>query len=111
MRIIRTSSGVERSRIDVRIVLMQPDLPEPVVPAIRMCGMRARSVHTELPEMSLPSKTESGLAGRGLRPERRPPTPDVGERLGERLGDPRIVVSRGFCGRGLPEERAVGELV
>ena len=25
---------------------MQPDLPEPVVPAIRMCGMRARSVQT-----------------------------------------------------------------
>ena len=41
---------------------MQPDLPDPVVPAIRRCGMRARSVHTELPEMSLPSHTESGLA-------------------------------------------------
>ena len=27
------------------MVLMQPDLPEPVVPAIRMCGIRARSVH------------------------------------------------------------------
>ena len=25
---------------------MQPDLPEPVVPAMRMCGMRARSAHT-----------------------------------------------------------------
>ena len=61
-RIIRTSSGVARSRIDVRIVLMQPDFPEPVVPAMRMCGMRARSVQTALPEMSLPSQTESGDA-------------------------------------------------
>ena len=26
---------------------MQPDLPEPVVPAIRMCGIRARSAHTD----------------------------------------------------------------
>ena len=41
---------------------MQPDLPEPVVPAIRMCGIRARSVQTAWPEMSLPSQTESGLA-------------------------------------------------
>ena len=36
---------------------MQPDLPEPVVPAIRMCGMRARSAQTAAPEMSLPSQT------------------------------------------------------
>jgi hypothetical protein len=62
MRIMRTSSGVERSRIDVRIVLMQPDFPDPVVPAMRMCGMRARSVQTAVPEMSFPSHTESGLA-------------------------------------------------
>ena len=34
IRIIRTSSGVERSSTDVSNVLMQPDLPEPVVPAI-----------------------------------------------------------------------------
>jgi len=66
IRIIRTSSGVERSRIDVRIVLMHPDFPEPVVPAIRRCGMRARSAHTALPEMSFPSHTASGdaVAGR-----------------------------------------------
>jgi hypothetical protein len=62
IRIIRTSSGVERSRIDVRIVLMQPDLPEPVVPAMRMCGIRARSAQTAVPEMSFPSQTDSGLA-------------------------------------------------
>jgi hypothetical protein len=65
IRIIRTSSGVRRSRIEVRIVLMQPDLPEPVVPAMRMCGMRARSAQTALPAMSLPSQTASGLAEAG----------------------------------------------
>ena len=74
IRIIRTSSGVARSRIDVRSVLMQPDLPEPVVPAIRRCGIRARSVQTALPEMSLPSQTESGLA------EPRQVVEDVAER-------------------------------
>ena len=37
---------------------MQPDLPEPVVPAISRCGMRARSVQTAAPEMSLPSQTD-----------------------------------------------------
>ena len=44
---------------------MQPDLPEPVVPAIRMCGIRARSAQTAAPEMSLPSQTLSGLAVSG----------------------------------------------
>ena len=44
---------------------MQPDLPEPVVPAIRMCGIRARSAQTATPEMSLPSQTASGLALEG----------------------------------------------
>ena len=54
--------------------LMQPDLPEPVVPAISRCGMRARSVQTAAPEMSLPSQTESGLAVAGSGVE------DVAER-------------------------------
>ena len=44
---------------------MQPDLPEPVVPAIRMCGIRARSAQTGAPEMSLPSQTDE--RARGLR--------------------------------------------
>ena len=68
IRISRTSSGVERSRTEVRIVLMQPDLPEPVVPAMSRCGMRARSVQTAFPEMSLPSQTETGLAVCGMSP-------------------------------------------
>ncbi len=44
---------------------MQPDLPEPVVPAISRWGIRARSVQTAAPEMSLPSQTETGLAVAG----------------------------------------------
>ena len=61
---------------------MQPDLPEPVVPAIRMCGMRARSVQTELPEMSLPSQTESGLAVAGRSSKMSPSVTMFGLRLG-----------------------------
>jgi len=60
-RIIRTSSGVARSRIELRMALIDPDLPEPVVPAIRRCGILARSHATGLPEMSLPSQAVSGL--------------------------------------------------
>ena len=34
---------------------MPTDLPEPVVPATRQCGIFARSATTGLPTMSLPS--------------------------------------------------------
>ena len=61
---------------------MQPDLPEPVVPAIRRCGIRARSVQTALPEMSLPSQTESGLAWPGMSPKMSPSVTSFGERFG-----------------------------
>ena len=61
---------------------MQPDLPEPVVPAIRMCGIRARSAHTAVPEMSLPSQTESGLAVFGSSPKMSPSVTRFGLRLG-----------------------------
>ena len=58
---MRTSSGVARSRIEQSTALMQPDLPEPVVPAISRCGILARSQATPAPEMSLPSHAVSGL--------------------------------------------------
>ena len=61
---------------------MQPDLPEPVVPAIRMCGIRARSVHTAAPEMSLPSHTASGLADAGRSSKMSPSVTRFGERFG-----------------------------
>ncbi len=61
---------------------MQPDLPEPVVPAMSRCGMRARSVQTALPEMSLPSHTDSGLALPGTSPKMSPSVTSRGERFG-----------------------------
>ena len=79
---MRTSSGVARMRIEQSIVLMQPDLPEPVVPAIRMCGMRARSAETDAPEMSLPSQTDSGLAVAGRSSKMSPSVTRFGERFG-----------------------------
>ena len=44
---------------------MQPDFPEPVVPAMRRCGMRARSVQTALPGDVLAEPDRHGA--RGLR--------------------------------------------
>jgi hypothetical protein len=61
---------------------MQPDLPEPVVPAISRCGMRARSVQTALPEMSLPSQTLSGLAVAGRSSKMSPSVTIRGLRFG-----------------------------
>ena len=37
------------------MVLIATDLPEPVVPATRRCGMRARSTMTGSPPIVLPS--------------------------------------------------------
>ena len=47
-------------RIEERIALTQPDLPEPVVPATRMCGILARSAETALPSIPLPSQAIKG---------------------------------------------------
>ena len=38
---------------------MATDLPEPVVPAISMCGVRARSMMTGSPPMVLPRQSGS----------------------------------------------------
>ena len=57
---MRTSLGSERSSTLDSIAFTQPDLPEPVVPAMRMWGCLARSVPIALPAMSLPSQTDSG---------------------------------------------------
>jgi arginine decarboxylase len=48
------SSGDSRNSSDMIMALMPTDLPEPVVPAIRRCGMRARSTMTGSPPMALP---------------------------------------------------------
>ena len=44
------------------MVLMATDLPEPVVPAMRRCGMRARLATTGSPPMSLPRARGSAWA-------------------------------------------------
>ena len=54
IRIICTSWGERVSRMLAKIVLMQTDLPEPVVPAIKRCGMRARSSTIGWPSASMP---------------------------------------------------------
>ena len=45
----RSSSGPNLKRILEMIELMQTDLPDPVAPATRRCGMAARSPMTALP--------------------------------------------------------------
>ena len=56
-RISFTMSGRCRYMIDMMIVLMQTDLPEPVVPAIRQWGIAARSAMSGSPLASLPRKS------------------------------------------------------
>ena len=58
--ISRTSLGVDLYSNDRIIALIATDLPEPVVPATSKCGIRARSAHTGMPEMSLPSAIANG---------------------------------------------------
>ena len=55
--ITRQSSGVSRYISERIIVLIATDLPEPVVPAISRCGMRARSTITGSPPMVLPRQS------------------------------------------------------
>jgi hypothetical protein len=50
----RTSSGVALKRRLMIIELTLTDFPEPVVPAMRRWGMRARSAAKGIPSMSLP---------------------------------------------------------
>src|SRR5215204_2831740 len=54
MRISRTWSGVVRINSDVMMQLMPLDLPAPVAPAMRRCGVVERSRNTERPAMSVP---------------------------------------------------------
>ena len=50
-----TSLGSALYKILIMIVLMQTDLPDPVAPAIRRCGIFAISVTFVLPAISLPT--------------------------------------------------------
>ena len=57
----RTSSGVDLYSSEISMELMHTDLPEPVVPAISMCGILAMSPMTGLPVMSLPTAKDRRL--------------------------------------------------
>ena len=68
--IIRTSSGVERIRIEVIIELMKLDLPEPVAPATSRCGIFARLATTKPPSTSLPRPHTIGWWSERAEPDR-----------------------------------------
>src|ERR1700722_910793 len=69
------------------MVLMATDLPDPVVPAIRRCGIRARSTITGSPPIVLARQSGSRAAGPGDSsagggpPRPRPGVPVGGEEL------------------------------
>ena len=51
----RTSSGFALKRMERIMALIPTDLPAPVVPATKQCGIFAKSATIGLPEISLPS--------------------------------------------------------
>jgi hypothetical protein len=57
----RRSSGVLYSKIQVKIEFTQTDLPEPVVPAMSMCGMFFDTGNDGMPATSRPSAKASGF--------------------------------------------------
>ncbi len=59
-RIIRTSSGVVRIRIEVTMALMHDDFPAPVAPAMMRWGSSSRCRSRDAPAMSLPRATARG---------------------------------------------------
>ena len=67
----RTSSGVARIKIDVIIALIIDDLPAPVAPATKRCGIFARFAQTKFPSTSLPSATSMGCRSWPATVERR----------------------------------------
>ena len=60
IKIIRTSFGVERIKIEVTSELIIEDLPAPVAPATNKCGIFAKFAQINAPSTSLPSATNIG---------------------------------------------------
>src|ERR1035437_2333278 len=56
------SSGELRYRSQVIIACMVTDLPEPVAPAMSMCGALPRLAKCAAPVIDLPRETKSGLS-------------------------------------------------
>ncbi len=61
IRIILTSSGCARARIETSKLLIQTLFPEPVAPAMRRWGISPRSSNTGWPLISLPNPSTSRL--------------------------------------------------
>src|SRR5438445_546715 len=74
---------------------MPTDLPEPVVPAIKRCGILARSAMIGAPPISLPRTS----VRRAEEVERRQHMLVVGVEIERRLADRRRAPSRGGAGR------------
>src|SRR3989344_3288399 len=55
-------SGGFLNKSDVTMACMVTDLPEPVAPAIRRCGILARFAYCDRPAISRPNETKSGKA-------------------------------------------------
>ena len=55
----RTSSGVALKSMDIIMPFTPTDLPEPVIPATKRCGIFAKSPTTGVPAISLPKATVS----------------------------------------------------
>ena len=55
----RTSSGLALKSSDKIMALIPTDLPAPVVPATKQCGILARSATIGLPAISLPKANVS----------------------------------------------------
>ena len=60
IRTSRTSSGVDRIKMETIMALIIEDLPAPVAPATNKCGILAKFAQTKLPSTSLPSATNIG---------------------------------------------------
>ncbi|MCY1463429.1 hypothetical protein D9M71_813230 [compost metagenome] len=85
---IRTSSGVARMRMEVIIEFTNEDLPAPVAPATRRCGILARLATTYPPSTSLPTPMTIGWS--------------VRRAFWLRSTSPRDTVSRSVLGISMP---------
>jgi hypothetical protein len=74
--------------MDVISPLTQVDLPAPVAPAIRMCGIFARFATTVVPSTSLPRPTTIGWSSATA--------------AGDRSTSPRLTISRSLLGISTP---------
>ena len=85
---MRTVSGELRMITLVTMEFMTTDLPDPVAPAIRRCGIFARLIRTGRPEMSRPMPAVNGWV--------------CAAASGERRMSPSVMWSRSVLGTSMP---------